>query len=311
MSSTRRAAWRRWRIPASPGKDDAIRPLAAAGLDALEVFHSDHPPETQADVPRDGRIGSASRSAAVPTSMATAPADTLGGVTCPRPRSTRWRPADAASMTGSCVGDHGVGEGPRRLRPAAHRELASAPHERDCSLAGLDAPAAEMLVGLATGAGLPDEGDVRLFGKDTREIGDVDAWLAIARRARHVHRPRGAHRSVTVAQNLAMPFTLDVDPVTAGSLSRRCTRWRVKLGLDESVWDRPVGATGAEAQARVKLGRAIALQPRLLMRGASVRRVLPREAVPAARGRIARRAACRCVAADEAVAGPGRTAPRA
>jgi ABC-type sugar transport system ATPase subunit len=47
------------------------------------------------------------------------------------------------------------------------------------SLFGLDAQAAEVLVGVLTGALVPDEGEVRLFDRSTKEIGDAEAWLAM------------------------------------------------------------------------------------------------------------------------------------
>ena len=46
------------------------------------------------------------------------------------------------------------------------------------ALTGLDAPAAEMLVNLLTGATLPETGEVRVLGRPTSAITDADEWLA-------------------------------------------------------------------------------------------------------------------------------------
>ena len=98
------------------------------------------------------------------------------------------------------------------LRPLRVRELSVAPG-RVLSLAGFDAAAAEIFVHLVTGASLPDEGDISLFGMNTRHIQDAEAWL---------HSLDGlglvSHRAVlvdmlTVLQNVAMPLTLEVDPI--------------------------------------------------------------------------------------------------
>jgi predicted ABC-type transport system involved in lysophospholipase L1 biosynthesis ATPase subunit len=52
------------------------------------------------------------------------------------------------------------------------------------------------------------------------------------------------------------------------------------VGIDESVWDAPAGAAGAVVQARTRLGRALALQPSLIV-AEHPSLGLPREAVGA------------------------------
>ena len=62
------------------------------------------------------------------------------------------------------------------LRPLRIEALTIAPGAV-VTISGLDAPAAEMLVGLVTGAVLPDSGEVRLFGQSTGAVADSEAWL--------------------------------------------------------------------------------------------------------------------------------------
>ena len=132
------------------------------------------------------------------------------------------------------------------------------------SLMGLDAQAAEMLVGLLTGAVLPDEGEVRLFGKSTRDVTESDAWLQMLDGVGIVTDRAVLIAQFTIEQNLAMPFTLQIDPPAAE------TRMRVKelalaVGLGETPLEARVAETTPLAVARVRLARALALNPTVLL----------------------------------------------
>ncbi len=149
---------------------------------------------------------------------------------------------------------------------------------RALSLAGFDAAAAEIFVHLVTGAALPDEGDISLFGTNTRHIQDAEAWLHSLDRLGLV-----SHRAVlldmlTVLQNVAMPLTLDVDPI-ADDMRPRVEALAREAGIDESLWDRPLGHVDAETNLRVRLARAVAPQPTLII-AEHPSAALPRDAVP-------------------------------
>ena len=62
------------------------------------------------------------------------------------------------------------------LRPLRVESLAVALRER-VALGGLDAAGAELFVNLVTGAALPEEGEVRVFGQPTWQS-PRDDWLA-------------------------------------------------------------------------------------------------------------------------------------
>jgi len=106
-------------------------------------------------------------------------------------------------------------------------------------------------------------------------------------------------------QNLAMPFTLDIEP-PPDSERARAEALAQEVGLPPEAWGRRLAELGADVSARVRLGRAIALRPAvLLLEHASAR--LPREAVApfgAAAREIAERRGIAMVAAtaDEAFA---------
>jgi ABC-type lipoprotein export system ATPase subunit len=131
------------------------------------------------------------------------------------------------------------------------------------SIAGLDAAAAELFVGLATGALLPDEGDVALFGRSTRDVGDSDEWLAMLDGVGILTDRAVLIAPFTVEQNLAMPFTLEVDPIAAGVRPQVAALAR-EVGVHEHMAT-TVAHASSDVVARVRLGRALALGPRLLI----------------------------------------------
>ena len=132
------------------------------------------------------------------------------------------------------------------------------------SLIGLDAPAAEMLVGLLTGAVLPDSGDIHLFGKSTRDVTDSDAWLEMLDDVGIVTDRAVLIAQFSVEQNIALPFTLQVDPIAA-EMRPRIARLAAEVGLEAAVLPRPVAQAPPEIVARVRLARALALNPIVLV----------------------------------------------
>lgn len=173
------------------------------------------------------------------------------------------------------------------------------------SLMGLDAPAAEMLVGLITGAVLPDEGDVHLFGKSTRDVSDSDAWLEMLDDLGIVTERAVLIGQFSVEQNIAIPFTLQVDPI-APEVHPQVTRLAGEVGLDQRDLQRPVAQAPPEIVARVRLARALALDPIVLILEHPTA-TLPRDHVKPLAAEIVRVAAARqlsvlTLTADEAFA---------
>jgi putative phosphonate transport system ATP-binding protein len=147
------------------------------------------------------------------------------------------------------------------LRPLRLQELQIAAGER-VAIAGLDAGAAEVLVNLVTGASLPDHGDVRVLGRSTAEIVNGDEWLASLDRFGIVS-PRGVLLdTATIAQNIALVFTLEIEPVPA-DVQARVAAIAAACGID--ALHVPTAEVGAAMRVRVHLARAIALEPALLV----------------------------------------------
>ncbi len=129
---------------------------------------------------------------------------------------------------------------------------------------GVDAPAAEIFVNLATGAALPDEGDVRVFGRSTAAIAEPDAWLQSLDRFGILSDRAVLLDQLTAAQNLAMTLTLDVDPMP-GDIGRRVQALALEVGLPADAINRQVRDLDPAARARVRFGRAIALDPSIVL----------------------------------------------
>lgn len=132
------------------------------------------------------------------------------------------------------------------------------------SLLGLDASAAEMLVGLLTGAVLPDEGDIQLFGKSTRDVSDSEAWLEMLDDVGIVTDRAVLIAQFSIEQNIAIPFTLQVDPIAA-AMRPQVTRLATEVGLHGSDLQQQVAHAPPEVVARVRLARALALDPIVLI----------------------------------------------
>ena len=149
------------------------------------------------------------------------------------------------------------------LRPLRLNELTIAAGER-VAVSGLDAGAAEVLVNLVTGASIPDEGEVVVFGRSTASISDGDEWLASLDRFGIVTPRAVLLDSATLLQNLAMPVTLDIEPVPP-DVAARVGQLAREAGIEERWLDRPIASLDAAVRARAHLARAVALDPALLV----------------------------------------------
>jgi predicted ABC-type transport system involved in lysophospholipase L1 biosynthesis ATPase subunit len=173
------------------------------------------------------------------------------------------------------------------------------------SITGLDAQAAEMLVGLLTGAVLPDEGDIHLFGRSTRQVTDSEAWLEMLDDVGIVTDRAVLIAQFSVEQNLAIPFTLSVEPVPE-DVRPQVVSLAGEVGLSASDLSTPVGTASPSVVARVRLARALALNPIVLI-AEHPTASLPRDAVKPFATAIARVARERqlsvlAITADEAFA---------
>ncbi|MFO7691525.1 MAG: hypothetical protein R6V57_00430 [Vicinamibacterales bacterium] len=149
------------------------------------------------------------------------------------------------------------------LRPLRLADLAVGPGDR-IAITGLDAPSAEILVNILTGATLPDEGEVHVFGRATSSISEADDWMKTLDRIGMVSPRAMLAEDFTVAQGIAMAYTLSLDPIpeaVAADVSR--------LARDAGLADEDLGTRLSDAvamvKARCRLARALATSPAVLV----------------------------------------------
>jgi predicted ABC-type transport system involved in lysophospholipase L1 biosynthesis ATPase subunit len=164
------------------------------------------------------------------------------------------------------------------LRPLRIRQLTVAAGDV-VSIAGLDAPAAEAFVNMVTGASLPNEGSVTLFGQDTRAITDTHAWLESLEGLAMISERAVLIEGFSPLQNIAMPITLEVEPLAA-ELEVRVAQLAHEMGLESRLHASPVGRLAPADKMRTHVARALALEPKLIL-AEHPTATLPREVVAA------------------------------
>jgi polar amino acid transport system ATP-binding protein len=132
------------------------------------------------------------------------------------------------------------------------------------TLTGVDAASAEAFVHLVTGAAVPDEGEVRIAGRSTRDIVTDTAWLASLDRFGLVSERAVLLEALPVAANLALPITLAIDPM-APEVAARVTALSDEVGLARARLAAPASSLSREERARVHLARALAVGPDVLL----------------------------------------------
>ena len=157
----------------------------------------------------------------------------------------------------------GVTKDYRALRPLRVQRLELRAGE-SIALLGVDAAMAEVLVGLITGAQLPDEGEVNVFGRATRSITSVDEWVRELDRFGLISDRAVLVDQFTAQQNLALPLSLDIDDIPA-ALRDDVQRLASEVGLAAETMTRATSSLAPTDQLRLRLGRALALRPRVLL----------------------------------------------
>lgn len=161
------------------------------------------------------------------------------------------------------------------------------------SVQGLDALAAEVLVNLMTAAMRPDQGSVRLFGQSTETIDDYDGWLAMLDGFGLLTERAVLLDQCTIAQNLALPLTLSIDPIAADVVPA-VEALADEVGIPRAFLTGPVRGADPTVLQRLRLARALAPGPRLLV-AEHPSASLPRPAVPGFAADLVRIAAARQV----------------
>jgi phospholipid/cholesterol/gamma-HCH transport system ATP-binding protein len=157
----------------------------------------------------------------------------------------------------------GVVKDYKGLRPLRISSLVVGRGER-VAISGLDRPAAETLIALLTGAALPDEGDVRVLGRATSDIKSGEEWLSSLDRLGIVSERVALLESSTLAQNLALSFTMSIDPV-APDVMQKVLMLAEEVGLGAATIGSRAAESPPEARLRVLVGRALPYDPAVLL----------------------------------------------
>ncbi len=145
------------------------------------------------------------------------------------------------------------------LRPFRLRELLVEAGDV-VAIAGPDEQAAAVFTDLLTGTTLPDEGEILVAGCSTASLRTPDEWLAFLDRFGLVNARAVLLDRLTIAQNLAVAHTLDVEPMSAETRDQ-AARMAAEAGIDPSVLDHLLPASSALTRLRVRFGRALAHDP--------------------------------------------------
>jgi ABC-type transporter Mla maintaining outer membrane lipid asymmetry ATPase subunit MlaF len=151
----------------------------------------------------------------------------------------------------------------RTLRPLRVRALDVREGE-SIALLGFDRAAAEVFVNLITAATVPDSGVIRVFGRPTVEIQDPDTWLSSLDCFGIISERQVLLDNMTVEENLTMPLTMALHQVD-DTLRAMVASIAGEVGLSSDQLKQPVGALGQAARLRLRLGRALAPAPRILL----------------------------------------------
>jgi len=151
----------------------------------------------------------------------------------------------------------------RGLRPLRVQSLDVREGE-SVALVGLDRVAAEVFVNLVIGATLPDSGEVLSFGTPTSAITDADEWLSGLHRFGILSERIVLLESCTVEQNLALPFSLEIERIPE-EVSSRVRELADEVGIPTHLLAEAAGTLGAGALHRTRLAKALALGPRVLL----------------------------------------------
>jgi ABC-type transporter Mla maintaining outer membrane lipid asymmetry ATPase subunit MlaF len=151
----------------------------------------------------------------------------------------------------------------RALRPLRVRELDVREGE-SIALLGFDRVAAEVFVNLLTAATVPDAGRIEIFGRPTVDIQDADTWLSSLDCFGIVSDRQVLVDNMTVEENLTMPLTMALHEVDS-AVRAKVAAVAEEVGLSSDQLRQPAATLNAGSRLRVRLGRALAPDPRILL----------------------------------------------
>ncbi len=132
------------------------------------------------------------------------------------------------------------------------------------AILGMDRAPAEAFVNLVSAATLPDSGDVVTLGRSTASVGSNEDWVSLLDRVGILSERSVLLGEMTAAQNVAMPFSLELLEMSP-ELRARVDVLAEEVGLDSRTLDAPLSGVSLLDRARVRLARALAASPAVLL----------------------------------------------
>lgn len=149
------------------------------------------------------------------------------------------------------------------LRPLRVQQLDLHEHQ-SIALLGFDHATAEVFVNLLTGAILPDTGSITVFGQPTSAIADAEAWVQTLDQFGLISERAVMLDQLTTEQNLALPLSLRIQSMP-DDVRERVRSIASEVGLSTAELESPAVALTPLGRQRLRLGRALALSPRVLL----------------------------------------------
>lgn len=149
------------------------------------------------------------------------------------------------------------------LRPLRVQRL-DLHQQQSMALLGFDQAMAEVLVNLLTGAILPDTGSITVFGQRTSAIADAQAWVRTLDQFGLISERAVMLDQLTTEQNLALPLSLRIESMP-DDVRQQVRGIASEVGLSLAELESQVGALAPLGRQRLRLGRALALSPRVLL----------------------------------------------
>jgi ABC-type lipoprotein export system ATPase subunit len=103
-----------------------------------------------------------------------------------------------------------------------------------------------------------------VFGESTATITDRESWMRVLDRFGLISERSVLLDQLTAGQNLAMPLSLEVHSMSDG-LRSDVDRLSEEVRLTREVLSRRLGELSSAARLRIRLGRALALAPEVLL----------------------------------------------
>jgi ABC-type transporter Mla maintaining outer membrane lipid asymmetry ATPase subunit MlaF len=149
------------------------------------------------------------------------------------------------------------------LRPLRVQQL-ELHKEQSIALLGFDQAMAEVFVNLITGAIVPDTGSITVFGQCTSTIADAHTWVQTLDQFGLISERAVMLDQLTTEQNLALPLSLRLESMP-DDVRDRVRATAAEVGLSTAELGMRAAALTPLGRQRLRLGRALALSPRVLL----------------------------------------------